>query len=61
MDSHRLQASIEGDELVIRIGIARLSQSAEQCPKMHEHPEEYGPPYCSVFDAKELARDVHAA
>ena len=44
-----LRASVEGKELVIRIGINTLAFAAEHCSRIDN---------CKVVDAKELATDV---
>lgn len=62
-----LKCSIEGDELVIRIGIDTLKNAAEHCPKFYDYEQEYKDkkyvegPYKVVIDAKELAGDVSLA
>jgi hypothetical protein len=54
-----LQAGIENDQLVIRIGIDTLHYSAEHCPLLYDGTvENCDPPYCKVLDKRELARDV---
>ena len=44
-----LKASVDGDELVVRIGIATLAFSAEHCARIDN---------CKVVNARELATDV---
>lgn len=54
-----LIAKIEGQQLVIRIGIDVLAFSAEHCEHLYDdvkHPT--GPPYCKVINKEELAIDV---
>ncbi len=53
-----LRASLEGDELVIRIGTATLSHAAEHCPQLVPQPGKSDPPYCKVDDPEMLVRDV---
>lgn len=54
----RLVCQIEGDELVIRIGIDTLAFSAEHCPLFYDDRDRCEAPYVKVADKEELARDV---
>ena len=58
-----LEAAIEGDQLVIRIGLDTLAWAAERCPKFRNEElvlqgkqEDLGP-YVIVENKLELARD----
>lgn len=51
----RLQATVEGDELVIRIGLDTLKMAAEWNPLF---ATEQDGPWESIEDTKELAHDV---
>jgi len=59
-----LKCGIEGDELVIRIGINTLKHAAEHCPKFYDYKKEEKSqkyiegPYQIVEDAEELAQDI---
>ena len=55
-----LTAKIEGDELVIRIGLSTLAHAAEHCPRFYHEEKHMGAmgPYCKVTDKAELAADV---
>lgn len=53
-----LVAKIEGQQLVIRIGIDTLAYSAEHCPRLYDYDKHDGPPYCKVVNKEELAMDV---
>jgi hypothetical protein len=53
-----LKCEIEGDELVIRIGINTLKHAAEYCPKFYDYEKCFDPPFCRIIDANELAKDV---
>ncbi len=52
--------SVEGNELVIRIGIATLAFAAENCDLFAEYPNNSFAPYKKVADASALAHDVVA-
>lgn len=62
-----LKCGIEGDELVIRIGIDTLKHATEYCPKFYDYEKEIKHkkyqevPYQIVEDAMELAKDVSLA
>lgn len=58
-----LKVAIEGEELVVRIGLDTLAFSAEHCPRLFDYDKHVntGPPYCKVVDKAELARDVMRA
>lgn len=55
-----LTCKIEGQQLVIRIGIDTLAFVAEHCPKFFDYEKHVktGPPYASVLNPEELASDV---
>lgn len=55
-----LSVAVEGDELVIRIGIDTLAFSAEHCPLFYNEEKHMGAmgPYVKVEDKVELAKDV---
>lgn len=56
-----LEVNIEGQELVIRIGINTLQHATEHCERLRDHQNEkhdYGPPYVEVVNATILADDV---
>lgn len=57
-----LKCGIEGQQLVIRIGLATLQHAAEHCPKFYDDGTSPGePPYEKVVNAEELGRDVVSA
>lgn len=56
-----LTVEIEGDELIIRIGIDTLSCAAEHCPLFFSYDTPRDPPFVKVIDRDELARDVIGA
>lgn len=53
-----LKCEVEGDELVIRIGLNTLVHAAENCPLFYNGTPGTFPPYEKVIDAGELADDV---
>lgn len=54
-----LQACIQDDQLVIRIGLETLKFAAEHCPLFYDGTvENCDPPYTKIKDARELAKDV---
>lgn len=53
-----LRATIEGEELVIRIGVGTLAHAAENCERFYEYEKHAAPPYKQVTAPNELARDV---
>jgi hypothetical protein len=56
-----LNAKIEGDQLVIRIGIDTLAFAAEHCPRFYDNEKNPDPPFIKVTDKRELALDVVCA
>jgi hypothetical protein len=55
--SFPLTAAIEGDQLVIRIGLETLKAAAEHCPELSTAALD-DPPYATVVDKRKLAEDV---
>lgn len=55
-----LKVKVEGQELVVRIGIDTLAFAAEHCPKFYDYDVHQGEdgPYVKVDDKKELAGDI---
>lgn len=55
-----LNAAVECDQLVIRIGLNTLAHAAEHCPLFYHEEKHMGAigPYCKVTDKTELAADV---
>ncbi len=53
-----LKCSVEGSELVIRIGIGTLSHCAENCSELVDYPRNQHPPYATVTDQAGFAEDV---
>lgn len=53
-----LTAAIEGEQLVIRIGIDTLVMVAENCPLCSEDDEMTAPPYVKIVDKRALTEDV---
>lgn len=55
-----LKAEVEGDQLVIRIGLDTLAHAAEHCTLFYHEEKHMGAmgPYCNVADKDELAKDV---
>ncbi len=65
MRERPLEAAVEGDELVIRIGLGTLAFCAERNPLFYDYRKHdrkrfnYGEgPYCKVADQEELGRDT---
>jgi hypothetical protein len=62
MKNRSLEAKIEGNELVIRIGIDTLAFCAEHCPLFFDYDNkkhrEKGPPYVTITNKNELAHDT---
>lgn len=57
-ETQNLIARIEGDELVIRCGLATLATAAENYPEMFEYPRNQWPPFARVTDRDEFAKEV---
>lgn len=55
-----LVCRVEGEQLVIRIGIDTLAFATEHCTTFYveEQHANSGPPYCKVIDKGELATDI---
>lgn len=53
-----LSAKVEGDELVIRIGLHTLAFAAEHCPLFYDYEKNRHPPFVDVADAGQLAHDT---
>lgn len=53
-----LQCKIEGDELVIRIGLATLQTAAENCELFYNDEHNDAPPYIKVDDQAAFAAEV---
>lgn len=55
-----LSACIEGNQLVVRIGIDTLAFSAEHCPRFYDadKPLDADGPYVRVTNKRELAKDI---
>ena len=53
-----LKVAIEGDELVVRIGIKTLSFCTEHQPGIIDDCGEYESPYVKIDDEREFANDV---
>ena len=55
-----LRVDIEGEQLVIRIGLDTLAFAAEHCPEFYDYEKHQGStgPYRSVGDKLELAKDI---
>lgn len=66
MRERPLEVNVEGDELVIRIGLGTLAWCAEHNPLFyqydrHDESPEHGHgegPYCKVEDQEQLGHDV---
>lgn len=57
-----LQVRIEGQQLVVRIGIDTLAFCAEHCPRFYDHEKhDADGPYVRVTDKAELAKDISLA
>jgi hypothetical protein len=63
MRDQPLQCRVEGDELVIRIGLDCLKMAAEYCPRFYNYEVHKGSvgPYETVEDINELASDIRCA
>jgi hypothetical protein len=56
---HPLTCQIEGQQLVIRIGIDTLAFCAERCTKLYDYDKHRdSEKYCTVVNNEELANDV---
>ena len=53
-----LSCDIVDGQLVIRIGVATLKHAAEHCPLMYGVGDKSYPPYVTVVDQEQLAKDV---
>jgi hypothetical protein len=53
-----LVCRIEGEQLVIRIGIDTLAFATEHCEKFYDYDKHDGPPYVKVVDKNALAHDT---
>ena len=53
-----MSVEIEGDQLVIRIGVDTLSHAAQNCPEFYDHILRKYAPYVRVSDAHQLARSI---
>ena len=55
-----LIAAVEGDQLVIRIGIGTLAFAAEHCSYFYDDDKHAvsGPPYIKIANKQELATDI---
>lgn len=59
MRDRPLQACVQDDQLVIRIGLETLKTAAEHCPLFYDGTvENCDPPYVKVKGRRELAKDV---
>ena len=53
-----LRAAVEGEQVVIRIGIDTLAHAAKHCERFYDHEKHGGPPYLIVGSTRTLAKDV---
>lgn len=59
-----LEVNVEGDELVIRIGVNTLQHATEHCERLRDHRDrkhDFGGPYVEVVSSHVLADDVRGA
>lgn len=54
-----LQCKVEGEQLVIRIGVGTLAWAAQHCPLLYDNAKHKGSgPYVGIDNEHELAIDV---
>jgi len=58
MKNQPLKVSIEGDELVIRIGLETLEIATENCPEFFDDEKRPYPPYLKVEDSYVWALEI---
>jgi hypothetical protein len=55
-----LSVAVEGEQLVVRIGIDTLAHSAGHCPQFYDYrTSRPDGPYKTIIDPEQLAKDVH--
>ncbi len=58
MRSQPLKCSVEGDELVIRVGIDVLKQAISHCELFFDDDKHFGPPYVKITDENKFIESI---
>jgi hypothetical protein len=53
-----LRCEVTDGQLIIRVGIDTLAHAAASCERFYVHSKHSGPPYLTITDNEQFARDV---